>query len=209
MITTKAEFLHVTTWQQEMARAVTDPQELMQRLDLPVSMIDYDATDDFSLRVPDSFIARMKPGDPYDPLLLQVLPQRQEGLLVSGYQLDPVDDTRSMVVPGVIHKYHGRVLLITSRACALHCRYCFRRHFPYSESNPQAGEWVEAIDYIAADSTITEVIFSGGDPLSVTDNRLSSLVTRLEAIPHLRRLRFHTRLPVVLPSRINPVYCAG
>ncbi len=199
----KTEKLHVTTWQQEMARAVTDPRDLLRRLGLPESTISLDAADEFSVRVTDSYIARMKPGDLQDPLLLQVLPHRNEKLISSGYLLDPVGDAASMVVPGVIHKYHGRVLLITSKACALHCRYCFRRHFPYSESNPQAGDWAEAINYITANTSITEVILSGGDPLSLADSRLSALVNMLDAIPHLQRLRLHTRLPVALPSRVN------
>jgi len=108
-----------------------------------------------------------------------------------------------MVVPGVLHKYHGRVLLMATGACAVHCRYCFRRHFPYAEANPVVDRWRQALDYIAGDDSIAEVILSGGDPLSMSDRRLADLTRRLDAIPHLRRLRLHTRLPIVLPERVN------
>ncbi len=186
-----------------MARAVTDPQELLQRLDLPRSTVDPGANRDFPLRVPESFIARMERGNPRDPLLLQVLPHNLETRAVPGYRRDPVGDQASMVAPGVIHKYSGRVLLIAAASCALHCRYCFRRHFPYAEANPKSDQWEAALNYIASDSTISEVILSGGDPLLLADSRLSSLIGRLETISHLRRVRIHTRLPVVLPSRVD------
>ncbi len=175
----------------------------MRRLELPDSAVDRMANLDFPLRVPESFIARMEPGNLRDPLLLQVLPHNQETRLVPGYHQDPVGDQASMVVPGVIHKYRGRVLLIAAASCALHCRYCFRRHFPYAEANPKSDQWGRALDYIASDSTVNEVILSGGDPLLLADSRLSVLIGRLETIPHLRRVRIHTRLPVVLPSRVN------
>ena len=157
----------------------------------------------FPLRVPRGFVARMRPRDPRDPLLRQVLPLAEECLAVEGFGADPVGDLSAMVVPGVLHKYHGRVLLTATGACAVHCRYCFRRHFPYAEANPVVDQWHQALDYIAGDESITEVILSGGDPLSLSDRRLAELTTRLEAIPHLRRLRLHTRLPIVLPERVN------
>ncbi len=206
MIPTKAELLHPVypaSWQRELARAVTDPQELIQRLELPCAAIDLEANADFPLRVPESFIARMERGNPRDPLLLQVLPQNRETRSVPGYYLDPVGDQASMGVPGVIHKYEGRVLLVAAGSCAVHCRYCFRRHFAYAEANPMRGEWEAAMDYIANDSTIREVILSGGDPLLLADSRLSNLMMQLERIPHLRRVRIHTRLPVVLPVRVD------
>lgn len=203
MIPTKPELLHTAPWQREMAKAVTEPQELIRRLDLPCSAVDLEANSDFPLRVPESFIARMEQGNPRDPLLLQVLPQGRETRFVSGYHLDPVGDQASMAVPGVIHKYRGRVLLVATASCALHCRYCFRRHFPYADANPKSDQWRAALSYIAGDSTIREVILSGGDPLLLSDSRLSNLIDRLETIPHLRRVRIHTRLPVILPSRVD------
>ena len=186
-----------------MAQAVTEPVELLRSLQLPASLADGMAGQRFPLRVPRGFIRRMKPGDPRDPLLLQVLPQLQENRLVDGFREDPVGDLASMAVPGVIHKYRGRVLLVTTGVCAIHCRYCFRRYFPYAETNPRRGEWAVALAYIAADPSIEEVILSGGDPLLLADEHLARLSGRLQQIPHLRRLRIHTRLPVVLPSRID------
>jgi L-lysine 2,3-aminomutase len=157
----------------------------------------------FPLRVPRGFVARMRPSDPRDPLLRQVLPLAEECLAVEGFGADPVGDLSAMVVPGVLHKYHGRVLLTATGACAVHCRYCFRRHFPYADANPAVDQWHSALGYIAGEKSITEVILSGGDPLSLPDRRLADLVRRLEAIPHLRRLRLHTRVPIVLPERVN------
>ncbi len=203
MIPTKDQLLHTPPWQQELARAVTSRRELLDSLGLPDTGADRSAQDGFPLRVPHSFISRMEPGNPRDPLLLQVLPQPQELLSPPGYHTDPVGDGAAMAVPGVIHKYHGRVLLLASGGCALHCRYCFRRHFPYHEANPRPGEWRSALRYIGADRSIREVILSGGDPLLLSDRRLTELITRLAEIPHLRHLRIHTRLPVVLPSRVD------
>lgn len=195
----------IPVWQSALARAITDPAELLAAVGLgdewlPAATA---AARLFPLRVPRGFVARMRPRDPRDPLLRQVLPLAEECLAVRGFGADPVGDLFAMAVPGVLHKYHGRVLLTATGACAVHCRYCFRRHFPYAEANPVVDQWRQALDYIAGDDSITEVILSGGDPLSMSDRRLADLARRLEAIPHLRRLRLHTRLPVVLPERVN------
>lgn len=192
-------------WQQSMAEAISDPVELLSILELPAETLDanHAAAQDFTLRVPRNFVARMKKGDPADPLLRQVLPIGDESTVTAGYLPDPVGDLQAMPIPGLLHKYHGRVLLVATGACAVHCRYCFRRHFPYGEANPAPAAWQQAINYIAADKTISEVILSGGDPLVLPDHRLASLVSQLNAIPHLRRLRIHTRLPIMLPERIN------
>lgn len=144
----------------------------------------------------------MRLGDPNDPLLRQVLPVGQELVEAAGFTADPVDDAAAKLVPGLLQKYAGRVLLVTTGACAVHCRYCFRRHYPYDESPKSLVDWEPALAAIAADDTIEEVILSGGDPLTLVDDRLEPLVRRLEQIPHLRRLRVHTRLPVVLPERV-------
>lgn len=195
----------VPVWQSALARAITDPAELLAAVGLgnewlPAATA---AARLFPLRVPRGFVARMRPSDPCDPLLRQVLPLAEECLAVEGFGADPVGDLSAMVVPGVLHKYHGRVLLTATGACAVHCRYCFRRHFPYADANPAIDQWRSALDYIAGEESITEVILSGGDPLSLSDRRLADLARRLEAIPHLRRLRLHTRVPIVLPERVN------
>ncbi|MDO8705553.1 MAG: EF-P beta-lysylation protein EpmB [Sulfuricaulis sp.] len=188
-----------------MARAITDPAELLAAAGLghewlPAARA---AAQLFPLRVPRGFVARMGRGDPHDPLLRQVLPLAEECLAVTGFGADPVGDLAAMAAPGVLHKYHGRVLLTATGACAVHCRYCFRRHFPYADANPLADRWNQALAYIAADDSIVEVILSGGDPLTMSDRRLAELVHGLEGVGHLRRLRLHTRLPIVLPERVN------
>ncbi|HSN17879.1 MAG TPA: EF-P beta-lysylation protein EpmB [Gammaproteobacteria bacterium] len=194
-----------TQWQTDMADAVRDPRELLELLDLDPALLEpaRRAAVAFPLRVPRAFLARMTKGDPADPLLRQVLPLGEELEDVPGYVRDPVGDMPSLAAKGVLHKYEGRVLLITTGACGVHCRYCFRRHFPYSEENARSSEWQEALDYLKRDSSIDEVILSGGDPLSLSDERLAVLVRSLEDIPHLKRLRIHTRQPVVLPSRVD------
>ena len=192
-------------WQAELARAIKDPAELLRMLDLGDDLLPqaHRAAELFPLRVPHGFVARMRKGDARDPLLLQVLPLGHELEDVPNFSADPVGDLAAMTVPGVLHKYHGRVLLVLTGACAVHCRYCFRRHFPYSEANPATDHWNTALDYIRADHSISEVILSGGDPLALSDARLSALVAQLDTIPHLQRLRIQTRVPVVLPQRVD------
>ncbi len=194
-----------SSWQQQAAGAVTDAAELLGQLGLPNSLLAAarNATRLFPLRVPHSFIRRIRYGDPDDPLLRQVLPLHLELKSNPEYSLDPVGDRHSMPINGVLHKYRRRVLLVTTGACAIHCRYCFRRHFPYSTANPGRKQWQSALDYIGRDTTIHEVILSGGDPLSLSDRRLAVLCQHLDEIPHLRRIRFHTRLPIVIPVRID------
>jgi EF-P beta-lysylation protein EpmB len=193
------------SWQSELATAVRDPADLLRLLELPTELLAdaRRAASAFGLRVPHAFIARMRKGDPRDPLLLQVLPLGLELQSGARFTADPVGDLAAMKSPGLLHKYHGRVLLVTTGACAVHCRYCFRREFPYSEANAAAERWEPALDHIAADPSISEVILSGGDPLTLPDAKLGELIARLESIPHLRRLRIHTRLPIVLPSRVT------
>ncbi|MCW8885153.1 MAG: KamA family radical SAM protein, partial [Motiliproteus sp.] len=193
-------------WQQILADAVSDPAMLLERLQLPANMLDsmIAAHDSFSLRVPEPYLQRITPGDVNDPLLLQVLPQPQEQLEVKGYVTDPLDERSSNQQQGLIHKYRGRVLLIVSGGCAINCRYCFRRHFPYGDNQLGGAQWQQLLDYLKQDNSIQEVIFSGGDPLATTDQRLASMVSDLEEIPHLKRLRLHTRLPVVIPQRVTP-----
>ncbi|SEA55001.1 L-lysine 2,3-aminomutase [Thiothrix caldifontis] len=193
----------VVGWQRELAGAVRDPLALMQALGLGGNGMSVDAARQFRLLVPYSYIARMKHGDWNDPLLRQVLPLDDELQVVEGFHADPVGDNQALVADGVLHKYHGRVLLVTTGACAVHCRYCFRRHFPYSDSNPVKGEWEGALAYIRTNPDVCEVILSGGDPLTLADERLALFFRQLNNISHVKRVRFHTRLPVVLPSRID------
>jgi EF-P beta-lysylation protein EpmB len=192
-------------WRKALSQAVRDPAELLELLALPPELLPAArlATDQFPLRVPRGYVARMQKGNPADPLLRQVLPLGEELLSTEDYNSDPVGDLAAMAIPGLLHKYAGRVLLITTAACGIHCRYCFRRHFPYIEAKAAMDNWQAALDYIAADTSIHEVILSGGDPLSLSDQRLSRLVDRLAAIPHLKRLRLHTRQVIVLPERVD------
>ena len=192
-------------WQEELSRAIRDPRELFRLLELNPAYLSkaIEAHGDFKLMVPRPYLARMTRGDINDPLLAQVLPTAAELVTTPGYSLDPLGESEANPAPGLIHKYHGRVLLIASPACAIHCRYCFRRHFPYELNQPGRRQWSQALDYIDQDLSIREVILSGGDPLAANDQLLSWLVKEIAAIPHVRRLRVHTRFPVVIPQRIN------
>jgi EF-P beta-lysylation protein EpmB len=165
-----------------------------------------DADSLFPVMVPESFLARMRPGDPHDPLLKQVLPVAAE-LESTVDTVDAVGDLQARLVPGLIQKYQGRALLIATGSCAVHCRYCFRRHYPYQDEPRRLDEWDTAIERLARDQSIDEVILSGGDPLMLSDTRLDQLIRRLETIPHLKRIRLHTRLPIVLPSRVTRQLC--
>jgi len=198
------------SWQRELARAITDPAELIRILELDPALIPpaRRAARRFGLRVPRGYVARMRVGDPDDPLLRQVLPLALEELPAAGFARDPVGDLAAMTAAGVLHKYHGRVLLTATGACAVHCRYCFRRHFPYAAANPAVGSWRPALEYVAADPSIHEVILSGGDPLTLSDDKLAGLIDALAELPHVRRVRVHTRLPIVLPERVTPELCA-
>jgi EF-P beta-lysylation protein EpmB len=197
-------------WQQLWREAVRDPRELLSLLGLAhlAGQLSEDAARQFPLRVPRGFIDRMRHGDPHDPLLRQVLPLDDEDRIVPGFGLDAVGDTAARAASGVIRKYRGRALLVATGSCAIHCRYCFRRHFPYAEETAAAGGWRDAIGLVAADASIDEVILSGGDPLSLATSKLAELTDALAAIPHLKRLRIHTRLPTVLPERVDAALLA-
>ncbi|WP_290796684.1 EF-P beta-lysylation protein EpmB [Halomonas sp.] len=192
-------------WQAQLAGAIRDPAELCRRLGLneawrPGAEAGHAL---FEVRVPEAFLSRMRPNDPADPLLRQVLPLGEEALPTPGYVNDPLEEAAHTPARGLIHKYAGRVLLITSPACAVNCRYCFRRHFPYGDNSPSRAQWEATLDHLRSDPTIVEAILSGGDPLAASDRQLAWLVERLGAIPHLKRLRIHTRLPVVIPDRVD------
>jgi len=195
----------VKNWQSMLANAVTSIDELLALLSLEARAlsVSVDACRDFPLRVPRGFIARMKKGDPFDPLLLQVLPTCEELEIVPGYTHDPLKERVCNPAPGLLHKYEGRVLLIPAGGCAVNCRYCFRRHFPYEEQRLGDREWAAVYDYVANHSSINEVILSGGDPLLVKDQRLTRLIDDLAGFSHVKRVRIHTRLPVVIPERVT------
>ncbi len=208
MIPTTPLSLQPPGWQQLWREAVTDPAELLDLLGL-APLKSRLATEGmaFPLRVPRGYVGRMRHGDPTDPLLRQVLPLDEEDRIVPGFVLDAVGDLEARDAPGVLHKYAGRALLITTGSCAIHCRYCFRRHFPYGEELAARGQWREAVATISADPSLHEVLLSGGDPWSLSTAKLRELTDQLRAIPHLKRLRIHTRLPIVLPERIDTELC--
>jgi L-lysine 2,3-aminomutase len=192
-------------WQRELADAIRDPAELCAALglDARATGVAPRASADFPLLVPRPFVARMRRGDPFDPLLLQVLPQAEEDRDMAGFTADPLAEADARAAPGLVRKYAGRALVLVTGGCAINCRYCFRREFPYAEAGATRRGVDAALDAIAADPTLAEVILSGGDPLLADDAFLARIVSRLEGIPHVRRLRIHTRLPVVLPSRVD------
>lgn len=200
------EAQHFTqNWQQQLSNGFSNIEDLCRYLqlsigDLPVSEA---ADKDFPLRVPLSFAAGMEKGNPNDPLLKQVLPTKKELIVYPGFNDDPVGDLKATAQTGVIHKYHGRVLLINTGSCAINCRYCFRRNFPYSELQLGKQNEQAAINYIQQDKSLSEVILSGGDPLLLSDARISKLLEQLEGITHIKRIRIHSRLPIVLPARIT------
>lgn len=209
-----AENLHSTNntiseddsvWSKVLSKAFRDPVKLLEYLELDFqSCIDELQLDSqFKMLVPLSYAAKMKKGDWDDPLLRQVLPVKEEVIKTPGFVSDPVGDLESEISPGVLHKYQGRVLLVTTGACPVHCRYCFRREFPYVDSIPDKKYWQQTLDKIKQDKSIHEIIFSGGDPLMLPDNRLQKMCADIASIPHVTTIRFHTRVPIFLPERIT------
>lgn len=196
----------LASWQQQLSQAIRDPAELCRRLGLPDTWQEGAEAGHalFDICVPEAFLRRITPQQRNDPLLRQILPLNDETLQLPGYIADPLDEMQQRPAKGVIHKYAGRVLLIASPNCAINCRYCFRRHFPYTDNSPSRAQWQEAFDYLQANPGIQEVILSGGDPLAANDRHLAWLVAQLEQIPNLKRLRIHTRLPIVIPDRVEP-----
>lgn len=192
-------------WKKQLSSLVSDPVELCKLLELngqDTSTLKQ-VCEQFPLRVPMPYLERMEKGNLRDPLLMQVLPQGQELIETPGYTADPLEEAKFVPVKGLLHKYHGRVLVVMNGSCAIHCRYCFRRHFPYQEHQIGQVQWQSILEYIASDESIEEVIFSGGDPLTCTDSMLAKRCEDLQNIRHISRLRLHTRLPVMIPSRVN------
>ncbi|OQW77499.1 MAG: EF-P beta-lysylation protein EpmB [Proteobacteria bacterium ST_bin11] len=193
-----------TDWQKALAEAFTSVEALCDYLNIPTHSLalltDFKA---FPLRVPRGFADCMRPGDPNDPLLRQVLPIQNELIDYPGYSHDPVGDIGAFAEAGLIHKYHGRVLLISTGACAVHCRYCFRRNFPYTQLQLSTQKVQQALNYVVSHPEISEVILSGGDPLLLNDEKLCQLLSRLGEIAHVKRIRIHSRVPIVLPMRMT------
>lgn len=190
-------------WQRELQHAIHDPQHLAQLLELPETWLQTEllTAPHFKLRVPRGYVTRMEKGNIDDPLLRQVLPLQIEQQTIAGFSHDPVGDNAAVVTQGLLHKYQGRVLLVTTGACAIHCRYCFRQHFDYGTTQALRDPQVWA--YLIQNTDIEEVILSGGDPLLLTDDKLAKFAQQLAQLPHIKRLRFHTRIPLVLPERID------
>jgi EF-P beta-lysylation protein EpmB len=205
MIQLSAPIVQGSDWKNQLAQAIRSPAELLQLLELPESYLPGAnlANQLFPLRVPLSYLMRIKKGDPNDPLLRQVLPLDCEAQTIKGYSDDPVGDLASQKIPGLLHKYKGRALLITSAACGIHCRYCFRRNFPYNDAKLSHNHWQQSLNYLANHPDVSEIILSGGDPFSLSDEKLDDLLTALEKISHIKTLRVHTRLPIVIPQRIT------
>lgn len=195
-------------WTDYLNSAISDPKQLLEILDLPIENFRkaIEARKLFPLRVPLPFVAKMKKGDPFDPLFLQAMSAREEFISAVGFSKDPLEEQKPPA-PNILHKYHNRLLLMVKNSCAINCRYCFRRHFPYDQNKGNKENWQKSLAYIQAHPEIEEVIFSGGDPLMAKDRELSWLIKQLENIPHLQRLRIHTRLPVVIPQRITKTLC--
>ena len=193
-------------WQSQLSDLITDPFELLDQLDISSEQLLSGAilaSDTFKLRVPRAFVNKMQKADPFDPLLLQVLPHHLELEDHPEFVTDPLGEEEANQLPGVLHKYQSRFLLTLTGACAVHCRYCFRRHFPYQENLPKNNDWPQIQNYIQQHPLINEVILSGGDPLTLTNHKLKIWIERLESLPQVKILRIHSRVPIVIPNRID------
>lgn len=201
-------------WQSQLNDLISDPEELLALLNLSASelkseqLLSKHAHQQFKLRVPRQFVTKMQIGNAYDPLFLQVFPhhlemQDIEGQIQAGFSADPLRELEANTLPGMLHKYQSRILMTITGACAIHCRYCFRRHFPYQENLPKSKDWQAIAQYILDHPKINEIILSGGDPLSVSNEKLALWINRFEELPQIKTIRLHTRLPVVIPQRID------
>lgn len=201
-------------WQSQLNDLISDPEELLALLNLSASdlksqqLLSHHAHQQFKLRVPRQFVTKMQIGNAYDPLFLQVFPhhlemQNIEGQIQAGFSADPLGELEANTLPGMLHKYKSRILMTITGACAIHCRYCFRRHFPYHENLPKSKDWQSIAQYILDHPKINEIILSGGDPLSVSNEKLALWINRFEELPQIETIRLHTRLPVVIPQRID------
>ena len=196
----------LNTWQSALKNCITQADELMELLNLDKSLLSsiQSGSEKFALRVPRGFLARMEKGNPTDPLLLQILPQTIESAQQPGYLCDPLAESQANPLPGLLHKYSGRVLITLANGCAINCRYCFRREFPYHKNTLGKKGLEKILEYIQQDTSLFEVILSGGDPLLANDTIIEHLIAQLETISHIKILRIHSRIPIVLPERITP-----
>ncbi|MDQ8996288.1 EF-P beta-lysylation protein EpmB [Acinetobacter soli] len=193
-------------WQSQLSDLITDPFELLDQLEICSDALLSGAilaSKSFKLRVPRAFVGKMRKGDPLDPLLLQVLPHHLELEEHPEFVTDPLGEEAANQLPGVLHKYQSRFLLTLTGACAVHCRYCFRRHFPYQENLPKQDDWPQIKTYIEQNPHINEVILSGGDPLTLSNRKLKLWIERLESLQQVKILRIHSRVPVVIPQRLD------
>lgn len=207
IITRKVESVE-QNWLKQLANGISDPAKLLEMLEIDPSpwQDGFAARKLFAQRVPQSFVDRMEKGNPYDPLLRQVLPLSEEFEVHDGYSNDPLEE-QDNELPGLLHKYRNRALMIVKGGCAVNCRYCFRRHFPYQENKSGKQAWTQCLEYMAQQPELNEVIFSGGDPLMAKDDEIHWLLEHIAKIPHIKRLRIHSRLPVVIPARITDELC--
>ncbi|MBA3661391.1 MAG: EF-P beta-lysylation protein EpmB [Gammaproteobacteria bacterium] len=201
-------YLPHPTWQDALSDLVTDPEEVLSLLQLDRALLPdlKKAAEYFPLRIPRYFLERIEKGNFHDPLLQQVLPSGLELNEVTGYSADPLEESSKNPIPGLLHKYPSRVLITLTNACAVHCRYCFRKNFPYADNNPGKVGLEKIFTYLAAHPDVNEVILSGGDPLATNDKMLQHVFEGISAISTIKRLRIHTRLPIVLPQRITPAF---
>ncbi len=193
------------SWSQHLSQAITSLPKLINHLGLPESLIEQgtEADQSFKLLVPRPYLSRIEYGNPNDPLLLQILPSATEMQKVLGYNKDPLEEADHNPQKAIVHKYKRRLLVITTGTCAVNCRYCFRRHFPYGDNQLAQAEWQSVIEYLQVHPEVNEVILSGGDPLMMKDTLLADKVRQIEALPQVKRLRIHSRLPVVIPARVT------
>ena len=203
IITRKAHSVE-QNWLKQLANGISEPIKLLEQLEIDPSpwRNGFEARDLFAQRVPQNFVDRMEKGNPFDPLLRQVLPLSDEFTVHEGYTNDPLDE-QSNAIPGLLHKYRNRALMIVKGGCAINCRYCFRRHFPYQDNKGSKSAWQTSLGYIREHRELSEVILSGGDPLMAKDEELAWLIERITDISHIKRLRIHSRLPVVIPARVT------
>lgn len=207
IITRKVESVE-QNWLKQLSNGISDPAKLLEYLEINPSpwQDGFAARRLFAQRVPQSFIDRMEKGNPYDPLLRQVLPLSEEFEVHDGFSQDPLEEQDNST-PGLLHKYRNRALMIVKGGCAVNCRYCFRRHFPYQDNKSGKQAWANSLEYIKQQPEINEIIFSGGDPLMAKDQELEWLIEQISHIPHIKRLRIHSRLPVVIPARVTDALC--
>ncbi len=203
MIPRTLDAVEIPDWKEILSNAISSPEALAKRLDIAPSDISNLAHGDFRIFAPEPYLQRIEKGNINDPLLLQILPHHAELNSPLSYTTDPLSENAYNAIPGLIHKYQSRVLLVSGSSCAINCRYCFRRHFPYTENTLSREQWLKALEYIHQHTELNEVILSGGDPLVTNDKQLRWLTERIGEIPHIKRLRIHTRLPVVIPQRID------